>query len=148
MVVHQLAIICERLRTAAIWRCCRAGAAGHARLPELRLRQAQSALHCIMVDNVSGVHFAHQRHRANDLVCALASTCLRPVTKMICISFEQRSSGCSSCMRARDRAGTGRGGFGGSGLESMTNGVQAGARRTRPADFLIAKARLPAYGGR
>ena len=84
-----------------------------------------------MVNNVSGVHLARERPDDNELVLVLASTCSRPVSKIISIFFEQHGSGCSCWTRARDRAGMGRGGFRGSGRVCMSNGVLAGARRTR-----------------
>ena len=84
-----------------------------------------------MVNNVSGVHLARKRPDDNELVHVLASTCSRPVSKIISIFFEQHGSGCSCWTRARDRAGMGRGGFRGSGRVCMSNGVLAGARRTR-----------------
>ena len=123
-------------KAAAIWRWSRAVVASRARRPELGLRQAWSALYCAMVDNVSGVNFAHQRPRNTDFVYALSSMCLRPVTKIISICFEQRSSGRSSCMRARDWAGRGREGVGRACWHRMQDWVQAGARSNRPADLL------------
>ena len=46
-------------------------AAVHAQLLELALRQERSALHFTIVDNISGAHFARQRHRDEELVYAL-----------------------------------------------------------------------------
>ena len=104
-------------------------AAGHARLLELALRQERSALHFTMVDNISGAHFARQRHRDEELVYALGAAGSRAVTKFILLCFELRSSSRNSCVRARDGVGRGRGVL----HDRVGIACQTGCRRVRGA---------------
>ena len=119
---------------AAIWRWSSVVVAGHAHHRGHGLRLTLPALHYTMAKNVSGLLFARLRPLGKELVTALAAAGTRSVTKIISLFVEQHSSGCSSCMRAREGAGTGRVGIFGSDWDRMPDGVQAGAMSTRPAD--------------